>query len=81
MKCEEQGKLIIGGREVNSRLFLGTGKYASDRLIPAVVAAAGASGVFVGAGDGAGVRQCFVTPDRLSAGVTDRGGEKTDVNL
>ncbi len=47
MKCEERDKLMIGGRKVNSRLFLGTGKYASDRLIPAVLAAAGAQVVTV----------------------------------
>ncbi len=35
-------ELIIGGHEIDSRLFLGTGKFGSDRLIPEVVAAAGA---------------------------------------
>ena len=28
--------LIIGGVELHSRLFIGTGKYGSDSLIPAV---------------------------------------------
>ena len=28
--------LIIGGVELHSRLFIGTGKYGSDGLIPAV---------------------------------------------
>ena len=39
--------LTIGGCEVNSRLFLGTGKYSADRIIPSVVAAAGAQVVTV----------------------------------
>lgn len=30
-------KLIIGGTELNSRLFVGTGKYASNELIPKVL--------------------------------------------
>lgn len=30
-------KLIIGGMELNSRLFVGTGKYASNELIPKVL--------------------------------------------
>lgn len=33
---------VIGGRTFRSRLFLGTGKYSSDALIPAVVEAADA---------------------------------------
>lgn len=32
----------IGGRELTSRLFLGTGKFAANNIIPAVVAASGA---------------------------------------
>lgn len=30
-------KLVIGGKELNSRLFIGTGKFSSNRIIPAVV--------------------------------------------
>ncbi len=37
----------IGGRELTSRLFLGTGKFSSNRLIPAVVKASGAQVVTV----------------------------------
>lgn len=33
--------LRIGGREVTNRLFLGTGKFSANRLIPEVVAASG----------------------------------------
>lgn len=33
--------LIIGGREFDSRLLIGTGKYPSDDMIPAIVAASG----------------------------------------
>ena len=40
-------KLMIGGYEVKSRLLLGTGKYSSDRLIPAVVNSSGAHVVTV----------------------------------
>ena len=32
---------VIGGKTLRSRLFLGTGKYSSDSLIPAIVEAAG----------------------------------------
>lgn len=39
--------LSIGGRALSSRLFLGTGKYASNSLIPDVVAASGAQVVTV----------------------------------
>ncbi len=39
--------LKIGGRELTSRLFLGTGKFAANKIIPAVVAAAGAQVVTV----------------------------------
>ena len=34
--------LIIGGRELRSRLFLGTGKFGEDALIPNCIAASGA---------------------------------------
>lgn len=39
--------LKIGGRELASRLFLGTGKFSSNRLIPEVVKASGAQVVTV----------------------------------
>ncbi|OAT81678.1 thiazole synthase [Desulfotomaculum copahuensis] len=39
--------LVIGGREISSRLFLGTGKFPSNRLIPEVVAASGVQVVTV----------------------------------
>ena len=34
--------LIIGGVELQSRLFIGTGKYSNDALIPDVCASSGA---------------------------------------
>jgi thiazole synthase len=40
-------KLVIGGREVESRLFVGTGKFADYRLIPDVIRAAKAQVVTV----------------------------------
>lgn len=39
--------LQIGGRELNSRLFLGSGKYSSNKIIPAVLAASGAQVITV----------------------------------
>jgi len=39
--------LTIGGYELKSRLFLGTGKFSSNRLIPEVVKASGAGVVTV----------------------------------
>ena len=39
--------LTIGGVELGSRLFIGTGKYGSDSLIPAVAAASGAEVITV----------------------------------
>jgi thiazole synthase len=39
--------LKIGGQEISSRLFLGTGKFSSNRLIPQVVEASGAQVVTV----------------------------------
>lgn len=39
--------LKIGGKEINSRLFLGTGKFASDPIIPEVIRASGAQVVTV----------------------------------
>ena len=43
----ENKALIIGGRELSSRLFIGTGKYASNKLIPQVVEASKAQVVTV----------------------------------
>lgn len=40
-------KLVIGGREIESRLFLGTGKFADYRLLPEVIKAARAQVVTV----------------------------------
>lgn len=42
----EEG-LKIGGQEIKSRLFLGTGKYSANKMIPAVVDASGAHVVTV----------------------------------
>ncbi|MCX7781714.1 MAG: thiazole synthase [Negativicutes bacterium] len=42
-----QDLLRLGGKELTSRLFLGTGKYSSNKVIPAVVAASGAQVVTV----------------------------------
>jgi thiazole synthase len=39
--------LILGGQTLRSRLFIGTGKYGSDALIPAVAKASGAEVVTV----------------------------------
>ena len=40
-------RLVIGGRTVESRLFIGTGKFADYRLIPQCIKAAGAQVVTV----------------------------------
>lgn len=37
-----EDELIIGGQEIKSRLFLGTGKFGEDSLIPKCIAASGA---------------------------------------
>ena len=34
-------KLIIGGKELNSRLFVGTGKYSSNKIIPDIIRKSG----------------------------------------
>ena len=34
-------KLIIGGREFSSRLFVGTGKFSSNQLMSEAIAASG----------------------------------------
>ena len=39
--------LRIGGKELNSRLFLGSGKFASNQVIPDVIAASGAQVITV----------------------------------
>ena len=39
--------LVIGGVELTSRLFIGTGKYAADSLIPDVVKATGSEVITV----------------------------------
>ncbi len=39
--------LVIGGREVLSRLFIGTGKFCSNRIIPGVIKGSGAHVVTV----------------------------------
>ncbi len=40
-------KLIIGGRELDSRLFIGTGKFPSNKMIPEVIKASKAQVVTV----------------------------------
>ena len=42
-----EDKFVLGGVELRSRLFMGTGKYASDDLIPKVAEASGAEVVTV----------------------------------
>ncbi|MDR3565168.1 MAG: thiazole synthase [Negativicutes bacterium] len=42
-----QDKLKIGDQELSSRLFLGTGKFAANKMIPEVVAASGAEVITV----------------------------------
>ena len=38
---------IIGGKTLNSRLFIGTGKYGSDSVIPGVAEASGSEVITV----------------------------------
>lgn len=40
-------KLVIGGKELESRLFLGTGKYSSDSVLPEVLKSSGTNVVTV----------------------------------
>ena len=54
-----EDKLIIGGKELKSRLFVGTGKFASDSIIPDVLKASGADVVTV-----ALRRMNFENPDK-----------------
>jgi len=42
-----EDKLVIGGKELNSRLFIGTGKYPSDALIPQILEKSGAEVITV----------------------------------
>lgn len=35
-------KLVIGGREIKSRLFIGTGKYSTNKIIPDIIKSSGA---------------------------------------
>ncbi len=42
-----EDKFIIGGRELNSRLFVGTGKYASDEVIPDIISHSGSEVITV----------------------------------
>ncbi|WP_296303266.1 thiazole synthase [uncultured Desulfovibrio sp.] len=42
-----EDKFILGGVELKSRLFIGTGKYSADNLIPAVCEASGAEVITV----------------------------------
>ena len=42
-----EDKLVIGGKELKSRLLIGTGKFASNRIIPEVVKSSGAQVVTV----------------------------------
>ena len=42
-----EDKLVIGGKELNSWLFIGTGKYPSDALIPQILEKSGAEVITV----------------------------------
>lgn len=42
-----EDNLIIGGRELNSRLFVGSGKYGDDSIIPSVMEASGSEVITV----------------------------------
>ena len=39
--------LVIGGRQLQSRLFTGTGKYSSDAMIPGIISASGSQVITV----------------------------------
>ena len=47
MNATSGDSFVIGGRSLSSRLFIGTGKYGADALIPRVCAASGAQVVTV----------------------------------
>ena len=34
-------QLVIGGKSLDSRLFIGTGKYSTDAIIPEIVTRSG----------------------------------------
>lgn len=42
-----EDKLIIGGKEIHSRLFIGTGKFSNDSIIPEVIEKSGADVITV----------------------------------
>ena len=44
---QQSDKLVIGGVELGSRLFIGTGKYSDDALIPSVCEASAAQVITV----------------------------------
>jgi thiazole synthase len=43
----QEDKFILGGRELKSRLFIGSGKYSDDRLIPSIAEHSGAEVITV----------------------------------
>ena len=47
MKAENKDKLIIGGKEFTSRLFLGTGKFASNEIMRQSIISSGTEMVTV----------------------------------
>ena len=47
MLISEDDNLLLGGKSLSSRLFVGTGKYANDNILPEVVKASGAQVVTV----------------------------------
>ena len=47
MKTENKDKLIIGGKEFTSRLFLGTGKFASNEIMRQSIISSGTEMVTV----------------------------------
>jgi thiazole synthase len=47
MSAKRDDFFIIGGKSLSSRLFIGTGKYGADSLIPSVCAASGAQVITV----------------------------------
>ena len=47
MKEQQQDLFELGGRQLASRLFVGTGKYGADALVPKVCAASGAEVITV----------------------------------
>ncbi len=43
----QEDKFVLGGRELNSRLFIGSGKYSDDNLIPSIASKSGAEVITV----------------------------------